>query len=162
MHEIEKILVVSTSTSTCKGAVHNGVTLAKQLGAKLYVYHSDYDPFDLEGWGLPIPSLQVLRKNYREALEADRSALNWIVNQEKTPDMQVDVFVNEKPIVKEVPRIVHEEKIDLLIMMAFEEGRLEHFLFNSSIHEIIRKMPCSIMLVKERHSWEEEGSSVSK
>jgi len=155
MHDIKKILVVSTSTSTCKGVIHNGVTLAKQLGAKLYVYHSDYDPFDLEGWGLPIPSLQALRENYLRLLEADRAVLNGIIEEEKTPDMQVEVFVTEKPIVSEVPRIVHEEKIDLLIMTAFEEGRLEHFLFNSSTHEIVRKMPCSIMLLKEHHSWEE-------
>jgi nucleotide-binding universal stress UspA family protein len=155
MHETKKILVVSTSTSTCKRAIHDGVTLAKGLGAKLYVYHSDYHPFDLEGWGLPIPSLKALRESYRESLEADRSALNLIVKQEKTPDMKVEVVVNEKSIAKEVPRIINEEKIDLLIMTAFEEGRVEHFLFNSSMHEIIRKMPCSIMLVKEQHAWEE-------
>jgi universal stress protein A len=148
MDETKKILVVSTSTSTCKRAIRTGVTLAKALGAKLYVYHSDYHPFDLEGWGLPIPSLKALRESYRETLEVDRSALNLFVKQEKTPNMQVEVFVNEKPIAKEVPRIVNEEKIDLLIMTAFEEGRLEHFLFNTSMHEIVRKMPCSIMLLK--------------
>lgn len=155
MQEIKKILVVSTSTSTCKMAIHIGVTLAKGLGAKLYVYHSDYHPFDLEGWGLPIPSLKELRDNYKASLEEDRKVLNGIVEEEKTSDMQVEVLVNEKPIVNEVPRIVNEEKIDLLVMTAFEEGRLEHILFSSATHEIVRTMPCSIMLVKERHSWEE-------
>ena len=155
MHEIKKILVVSASTSTCKRAIHDGVNLAKQLGAKLYVYHSDYDPFNLEGWNLPIPSLRVIQENYREQMEADRTLLNEIIEQEKTPDMQVKVFVTEKPLVKEVSRIVHEEKIDLLIMTAFEEGRLEHYIFGHSTHEIVRTMPCSIMLVKEHHSWEE-------
>jgi universal stress protein A len=154
MHDIRRILVVSTSTSTCKKAIHYGVSLAKQYGAKLYIFHSEYDPFDLEGWGLPIPSLKALRENYLGALETDRLVLNRLIEQEKTPEMEVSVSVTDKPIVKEVPRIVQEEKIDLLIMVAFEEGRLEHFLFSASTHEIIRKMPCSVMLVKEQHTWE--------
>jgi len=155
MHDIKKILVVSTSTATCEHAVHDGVALAKQFGAKLYVYHSDYDPFDLEGWGLPIPSLQAIRESYMSTLETDRETLNKIVEQDKTRGMDVQIFVNDKPIVKEIPRIVQEEGIDLLVMAAFEEGRLEHFLFSSSAHEIVRTMPCSVLLVKERHKWEE-------
>jgi nucleotide-binding universal stress UspA family protein len=155
MHDIKKILVVTTSTSKSKKAIHYGVSLAKQYGATLYVYHSDYDPFDLEGWGLPIPSLKALRENYLSTLEADRAVLNNIIEKEKTPDMKVTVLVTQHPIATEVPRIVKEQKIDLLIMVAFEEGRLEHFLFSASNHEILRKMPCNVMLVKEHHSWEE-------
>ena len=156
MHDIKKILVVSTSTSTCRKAIHQGVSLAKMLGAKLFVLHSDYDPFDLEGWGLPIPSLQALRENYLGALEADRAMLNKIIETEKFPEGKVSVFVTDKPIVKEVPRVVQEEKIDLIVMTAFEEGKLEHFLFSASTHEILRTMPASILLVKERHEWEGE------
>ena len=155
MQDIKKILVVTTSTSKSKKAIHYGVSLAKQYGASLHVYHSDYDPFDLEGWGLPIPSLKALRENYLGALETDRKVLNSIIEKEKTSDMKVTVLVTQHPIATEVPRIVEEEKIDLLIMVAFEEGRLEHFLFSASSHEIIRKMPCNILLVNEPHSWDE-------
>jgi len=156
MSDIKKILVVSTSTSTSRSAIHTGVVLAKQLGAELYVYHSDYHPFDIEGWGLPIPSLRELRATYREVLEKDRLILNKIIEQQRTPDMSVEVFVNEKPLVQEVPRIVYEKQIDLIICTAFEEGRLEHLVYSHSFHEIVRTMPCSIMLVKERHSWEKQ------
>ena len=55
----------------------------------------------------------------------------------------------EEPANKEVFRVVQEKKIDLLIMRAHMEWRLEHFLFGRSNEEIIRKMPCSIMLVKD-------------
>ncbi len=156
MNDIKKILVVSTSTKTCKKMVHYGVTLAKQLGAKLYVLHSDYDPFDLEGWGLPIPSLKALRDNYLSTLESDRMVLNRIIEKEKAPGMEVSVVVNQNPIAKEVPKMVQEEGIDLLIMVGFEEGRLEHFLFSATTHEIVRTMPCSVLLVKEHHEWEPE------
>ncbi len=154
MDDIKRILVVSTSTATCRKAVHYGISLARQFGAKLYVHHSDYDPFDLEGWGLPTPLLKALRENYLIALETDRLVLNRMIEKEKVPGMQVVVSVAEKPVAREVPRIVQEEKIDLLIMTASEEGRLEHFLFGTSMNEIVRTMPCSIMLVKERPEWE--------
>jgi nucleotide-binding universal stress UspA family protein len=45
--------------------------------------------------------------------------------------------------------MVKKEKIDLLIMTAHEEGHIEHFLFGRDNEELIRKMPCSIMLVKK-------------
>jgi nucleotide-binding universal stress UspA family protein len=154
MNEIKRILVVSTSTNTCKLAIHNGVTLAKVLRAKLYVYHSDFDFLNLEGWSLAMP-FQALKESYKQQLETDRTMLNKIIEKEKTPDMQVEVFVTDKAIVSEVSRIVHEEKIDLLVMTAFEEGRLEHFIYGHSTNEIVRTMPCSVMLVKEHHSWEE-------
>lgn len=40
-------------------------------------------------------------------------------------------------------------KDHLLIMLAHEEGRIEHFLFGRDNEDLIRKMPCSIMLVKK-------------
>jgi nucleotide-binding universal stress UspA family protein len=46
-------------------------------------------------------------------------------------------------------KVVGEEKIDLILMSAHEEGRLEHVLFGGENDAIIRKMPCSIMLVKK-------------
>ena len=45
--------------------------------------------------------------------------------------------------------MVTDENIDLIIMLAHEQGRLEHFLFGRSNEEIIRKMPCSILMVKK-------------
>lgn len=38
----------------------------------------------------------------------------------------------------------------MLLMPAHEESRFEHFLFGSIIDAIIRRMPCSILLVKQK------------
>ena len=46
-------------------------------------------------------------------------------------------------------QIVHNEKIDLVVLRAQEEGRIEHFIISGSNDAIIRKMPCSIFLVKD-------------
>ncbi len=57
-------------------------------------------------------------------------------------------------MVKEVGRIVKDEGIDLLIMVQFEEGRLEHFLFSGNMGRIVQRMPCSVMHVKGVYPWQ--------
>jgi len=49
----------------------------------------------------------------------------------------------------EIVQVVDAEKIGLIVMLAHEEGRLEHALFGGEKDAIIRKMPCSIPLVKK-------------
>ena len=41
-----------------------------------------------------------------------------------------------------------EEKVDLVIMLAHKEGRLENF-FDQEKQKIIRTMPCLVLLVNE-------------
>jgi hypothetical protein len=48
-----------------------------------------------------------------------------------------------------IVKTVKEKNIDLLVMLAHEEGHLEHFLFGRSNHELVLMMPCSILLVKK-------------
>jgi nucleotide-binding universal stress UspA family protein len=50
---------------------------------------------------------------------------------------------------EEIMKVVKEEKIDLIIVSSHEEGRIEHALFGGENDAILRKMPCSIMLVKK-------------
>jgi nucleotide-binding universal stress UspA family protein len=49
----------------------------------------------------------------------------------------------------EIKKVVEEEKIDLIVMLAHEEGRLEHFLFGRTNDAILRQLPASILLVKK-------------
>lgn len=63
--------------------------------------------------------------------------------------MSVKEIIKEGEPTKEILKVVKEENIDLIIMLAHEEGHLKHFLFGRSNEEIIRKMPCSVLLVKK-------------
>jgi nucleotide-binding universal stress UspA family protein len=38
--------------------------------------------------------------------------------------------------------------VDLILMLAHREGRLEHFLFGKTNDAIIRQLPATLMLVK--------------
>jgi nucleotide-binding universal stress UspA family protein len=146
MEDIKRILVVSRMTKYCAKAVHYGVSMAKKYGAALTVVHVIHDPFGIEGWNLPLPNLE---NDYQNLLKKSREELDEIVANEKKSGMRIDVLMREGEPTAEVASVVKEKDIDLLIMLAHEEGRLEHFLFGKSNHELVRIMPCSILLVKK-------------
>ena len=149
MDEFKKILVISRSTKYCQKAVLQGISLARKYEAELYVIHSIHNPFGLEGWSLPLPSIPVIEEEYERMLGGARSDLDKMIDSEKAKGLPIEVLVGEGEPNEEVFRIVEEMKIDLLILRVHAEGRLEHFLFGRSNEEIIRKMPCSIMLLKD-------------
>ena len=72
-----------------------------------------------------------------------------MINSERKKGIKVKQLIKEGDPEKEVFKTARDEKIDLIIMLAHEEGHLEHFLFGRGNEEIIRKMPCSILLVKD-------------
>jgi nucleotide-binding universal stress UspA family protein len=146
MKDVNRILVVSRSTRYCQKAVHYGVSIAQKYGAKLFVIHVIHDPFSYEGWNLPIVSFQLEYEKICQEVKAD---IDRIIEAEKTLGLPIKAIMKEGNSTDEVIKTVKEENIDLLIMLAHEEGHIEHFLFGRSNEELIRKMPCSIMLVKK-------------
>ena len=145
MEDVQRILVASRMTRHCRKAVHYGVSLSQKLNAELYVVHVIHNPFSYEGWNLPVYSLE---KEYRQLREKEKNNLDAIVNSEKAEGMHVEELIREGEPAKVIRKIVDEKQIDLVITMAYEEGRLEHFLFGRDIEELVRKMPCSVFLVK--------------
>jgi universal stress protein A len=149
MDDVKRILVVSRSTKHCKKAIDYGISLAKQNGAKLYVLHVFDDPFGLEAWSLPVVSLKEIQEEYKRMQEKAHSDLNRIIEAEKDTGISIEVSITDGDPDEKILHFVKEKNIDLLIMLAHEEGRLEHLLFGRSIDRIIRKLPCSVMLVKK-------------
>ena len=149
MYDIKRILVVSRSTKHCKKAVHYGTTLAKQNQAKLYVLHVFDDPFGLQAWSLPVVSLKEIQEEYRKMQEEARADLNRMIEAEKGTGISIEVSIADGDPDEKILHFVKDKNIDLLIMLAHEEGHLEHLFFGRSIDRIIRKLPCSVMLVKK-------------
>ena len=144
MDDIKRILVVSRSTRHCRKAVHYGISLAKKYNSKLYVVHVIHDPFGVNGWNLPIPSL---KQEYEKLVEKTRKDIDRIIKSERADGLEITEWIRDGKPAEEIIAAVKEDKIDLVIMSAHEEGRLEHHLFGRSIEELTRKMPCSILLV---------------
>jgi universal stress protein A len=146
MDDIRRILVVSRMTLYCRKAVHYGISLAKKYSAELYFIHCTRDPFVFE-WPPSVP-VWVLAEDYKKLLIKNKEDIETVINVEKEKGMKIKELIKDVDPVEVILEAVKAEHIDLIIMAAHEEGRLEHLLFGHGNDEIIRKMPCSVLLVK--------------
>jgi universal stress protein A len=126
--------------------VRTGISVARKFGAKLYILHVIHDPFNMDGWNLPAPTFQ---DEYRKMIADAKKELDRMVQAEKAEGLTVTEWVKEGEPVEEIRKVVASEHIDLIIMLAHREGRLEHFLFGKTNEAIIRKLPATLMLVKK-------------
>ncbi|MGZ3594773.1 MAG: universal stress protein [Syntrophales bacterium] len=145
MKDVKRILVVSRITKCCHQAIHYGISLSKKYGAELSVLHI-IDAFWLRGWNVPMISGE---EEYKKELKRTKQELDDMINMEKKKGMVIKEFVKEGDPTEEILKVIKEESTDLVILLAHEEGRFEHFLFGRGNEALIRKMPCSIMLVKK-------------
>ncbi len=143
--DIQKILVVSWMTKYCQRAVQQGISLARRYDAKLYILHAIHNPFGLEGWNVPMVSLE---KDYANLFKEAKEDLDRMVREEKGKGLRIVEIIKEGDPQKEILNFIREEKIDLLISLHYEDWRFEHFLFCRDIEKLIHQMPCSIMLVR--------------
>jgi nucleotide-binding universal stress UspA family protein len=146
MKNFNAILVVSRSTKHCLKAVRTGISLARKYGSKLYVLHVIHDPFNMDGWNLPAPTFQA---EYEKMIQDARKDLDGMLKAEKSEGMDIVEWIREGEPADEIRKVVESENIDLIIMLAHQEGRLEHFLFGKTNDKIIRRLPATLMLVKK-------------
>jgi nucleotide-binding universal stress UspA family protein len=145
METFNNILVVSRSTKNCVKVLRTGVALARNFGAKLHVLHIIHDPFSVNGWNLPVPSLD---EEYKAMVAQAREELDRIIRREKAEGMVINEWVKDGDPVEAICQAVEKESVDLILMLAHREGRLEHFLFGKTNDAIIRRLPASLMLVR--------------
>ena len=147
MERIKRILCVCRMPETCQKAFAYSASLSRRYGAELCVIHVIHNPFGLEGWNLPVPG-GFIEEEYRKILDDAKKKLDLLIGDEKGKGLEIKEFIREGNPTDEILKVIAQENIDLLIMSAHQEGRLEHFLFGRSNEEILRKMPCSILMVK--------------
>ena len=152
MEDIKRILVVSGLTRSSQKAFHFGVSLSHKYKAELYLIHVIHNPFGLEGWNLPMLSL---KEEYERIVKDAKLNLDTLIIREKTGGCTIHEMIREGHPTEEVLKVIEEKNIDLLVLTAHEvsllehmESRMENLMFGRSNDDLIRKMPCSILLVK--------------
>lgn len=151
MGKPKNILVLTRLTQYCREAVQCGIALVKNYGGKLYVMHLVSEPHALDQEALNAPEIvsDGRHKKYLSLRQEAKEELDRTLRRELEAGVPIEVMVHEGGGVEEVVKTVKERGIDLLIMLAHEEGRFEHMLFGGDNDDIIRRMPCSILLVKK-------------
>jgi universal stress protein A len=150
MEDIERILVVTRSTKYCRKAVHYAVSLARKYNAEIFILHVIHNPFGLEGWNVPIISRKELQEEYEKMFKEAKADLDRMIEKEKADGLPIKELVVEGDPQKTIFNLVEKEKIDLIVMIAYEQGRIEHWLFGRGTDEIVRRMPCSVLLVEKK------------
>ncbi len=146
--DIKRILVLSRSTKDCEKAVHLGISLARAYGAEISILHVMYDPFGLGGGVLFVPLLKGLEEEYQAMVDEVRRDLAAMIQKEKAEGMSIKEMIKDGKPIPEIASTIEVEKIDLLIVAAHDETRIEHMIYGRINHELIRRLPCSILLVK--------------
>ncbi len=149
MEDFRRILVISRMTQYCRKAIHYGVSLARTYGAELQVLHLVSNPAAMKAVNAPSLFPEEVYKNYKNIQREAKEELDKVIKQEIKDGFPIKELISDRDPVEEIVKVVKEDKIDLIVMLAHEEGRLEHALFGGEKDAIIRRMPCSILLVKK-------------
>jgi nucleotide-binding universal stress UspA family protein len=149
MENIRHILVISRMTQYCREAILCGVCLARKYDAELQVLHLVSNPTAMKAVNAPGLFPDEEYKNYKNIQREAKEELDKVIKHEIRDGFPIKELVSDRDPVEEIVKVVREEKIDLLVMLAHEEGRLEHALFGGEKDAIVRRMPCSILLVKK-------------
>ncbi len=143
MEKIERILVVSRMTMFSRKAIRFGISLANKYNSKLYVMHIAYDSNIFEHW-FPVS----MKKSAGELMEKAKREIDRIIKAEREGGVDIEEIMAGGDAYKEIMKVVKEKEIDLIILPTHKEGRIEHYLFSRSNDEIIKEIPCSILLVE--------------
>jgi nucleotide-binding universal stress UspA family protein len=77
-----------------------------------------------------------------------KEELDRLIRTEKAEGMVVNERIKDGNPVDAIRQAVEEHNVELILMLAHQEGRLEHFLFGKTNDAIIRQLPATLMLVK--------------
>lgn len=149
MENFGNILVISRMIPYCLKAIKVGVSLARKYDAKLLVMHLVSNPVDMMAVNAPGLFPKEQYKNYINSHQEAQEQLDKLIKQEIRGGFPIKELISDRDPVEEIMKVVKEEKIDLILISSHEEGRLEHALFGGENDAILRKMPCSIMMVKK-------------
>lgn len=149
MENFKHILVISRMIPYSRQAIKVGISLASKYDAKLMVLHLVSNPVDMMAVNAPGLFLDEEYKKYKNSLQEAKEHLDKVIKQETRNGFPIKELTSDRDPLEEIVKVVKEEKIDLIIVSAHEEGRIEHALFGGENDAILRKMPCSIMLVKK-------------
>lgn len=145
METFNNILVVSRSTHNCVKVLRTGISLARKYGSKLNLLHVIYDPFYFNGWNFPMASYD---EQLQQEIKKVREELSHIIARERSEGLEINEWIEHGKPIKEIEKVVEKAGIDLILMLAHQEGRMEHFLFGRTNEAVIRDLPATLMLIK--------------
>ena len=146
MKEFKKILFPVDLSESSEKIVPFVQTMAEKFDSKIYLFFAArvFDYFT--SIYVPHPSINKFEK---EIIEGAEMKLYEFADAHFGKFSSVKTSVVAGDAAEKIIDYIEDQKIDLVIMSAHEEGRLERYLFGPSVEELTRRMPCSILLVSD-------------
>jgi nucleotide-binding universal stress UspA family protein len=146
MTAIARILVPVDFSPHADRAIEYAMTLAKQFGACVELFHVVEDPFRSGGWGSEVymPDLEGLRERAIEEakgrLENRRSAI-------PAADVPLVATVRMGHVAQTVIDYARDVRADLIVMGTHGRTGLAHFITGSVAERVVRLAPCPVLTV---------------
>ena len=102
-----------------------------------------------EYWKRPEQTTETLKNGWLHTGDIARADERGYKIKETVVGLPIRETVVEGRPTKKILGMIEQEKIDLLVMISYEEGLLEHWLFGHIKDRITRRMPCSVLLVRK-------------
>ncbi len=142
MIKLENILVPIDFSQPASKAFRYGLSLAIQFRARLVLAHV-------------VPSLAMFDYGYPErtqeleklAFEDAKKSLNESIPAEYRNLVNIHPIVRGGDVREELLRIIHDEKIDLVVMGSHGRRNIERFFLGSTTEHILRKVPVPVLTV---------------
>lgn len=142
MIDIKKILVPVDFSEPSKMAVNYGLSLALQFNARLVLTHIVSSSTALI-YTFPTESLAFEKEQVKYA----KSTLPSLIPGEFRDRVDLQTIVKVGDVRSELLGLVHDEKIDLLVMGTHGRSGVERLLLGSLTERMLRKLSVPIMTV---------------
>jgi nucleotide-binding universal stress UspA family protein len=149
MDGFNNILIAISSPRSGRNALSRGIALARATNSRAQVLLLMHDSLGLESWQLALPSLKAIYEEEDRMRRKAEKTVAAVVAEHCGPAAAVPVTTAGGPPLKEILRFVKEHKVDLVVLSAHAESGLEQHLFGKLNEEIHRRLPCSVLFVKQ-------------
>ncbi len=140
-----KSILIPTDFSLCaQNAENAGMQLAKQFGAKVYLFHHADLP---ENW----ENLSVSeRENHPDALKKIyKVEASFERIRQLFPDITIETHVTGGGWIDRLGQFVAQKSIDLIVIGSHGTSGKNEFFIGSNTQKVVRSVHCPIMVIKE-------------
>lgn len=154
MSHFKKMLVVIDPTEDNQKALSRALELAGKQAAQITVFLTIYD-FSYEMTTMLSPDERNVMK--QSVLDDREEWLKELIQQAQSASTNIDTKVvwHNRPY-ESIIRTVKEGGYDLVIKGTHQHDMLKAVIFTPTDWHLLRKCPCSVLLVKD-HEWPEHG-----
>ena len=147
INNMKRVLVPIDFSEYSKNALQYAIPFAKKFGAELllvYVVEPTIYPADFSFGQVGNPGLES------EMREKGEKSLDRLVKEQVAKQVPARSFICTGNPFLEIIRVAKEEQVDLIIIASHGHSGVEHLLFGGTAEKVVRKAPCSVLVVRSK------------